>query len=62
MKVGVLIDPYKLETFKRKLAEVNFTFDEPVKGPANTLLIRVHTDDVASLAKITSQANKESRH
>jgi hypothetical protein len=56
---AIVIDDYKLETFRRHLHNANFKFTEH-KGPtATTLTLKVQYEWLADLSPIVAAANKE---
>lgn len=59
MKVGVVIDPWKLPIFQRHLDAAGLTY-EPLAGvPAGTLGLHVITDDPKFVENIVRAANAE---
>jgi hypothetical protein len=56
--VGIAIDIWKREIFKRHLDEAGFTY-EIVNGGASTLFLKVKAKTIAEVQKVVEAANKE---
>lgn len=59
LKVGVIIDVWKLTIFDRRLVEAKYTFEQhpgPMKG---TILLQVHTNSVEQLGNVIKAAQIE---
>ena len=60
-KAGIIIDSYKLDTFKKYLAAGGFTYGQ-VTGPvADTLVLTVQVgpEDMGRFRRLVSDANAE---
>jgi hypothetical protein len=59
MRVGIALDPWKLEVFKRRLDDAGFTYEIKTGGdPLFTLLI-VEVERAAILQPVVEAANNE---
>lgn len=59
MKAAIVIDPWKLKIFERRLKAGGFEWgqhDGPIK---NTILLTVETDETEKLARVVKAANDE---
>lgn len=60
-KVGIAVDPYKLESFKKRLKKEGYQFK--VHGMQNLAIIKVkvHRDKIQALAKLIELMNAEAQ-
>lgn len=57
MKAAIVIDSYKLATFKEKLDAAGFKFEIAGKFGLEVLTLTVETDDPGKLARTVAEAN-----
>jgi hypothetical protein len=56
---GIAIDAWKLEIFRRHLAQAAYQFEEGPGLTEGTLWLKVRTTDVLALGKVVKAANDE---
>jgi len=61
-KVGIGIDSYKLDVFKKYLDNGGYTYKVFSSLGEDTYFISVQTDSVAKLQEIVVKANNKARH
>jgi len=59
MKIGIVLDAWKLTIFDRRLTKAGYTFKKLPGITADTLLLTVETDDKDGLHKVVTAANTE---
>lgn len=59
LKIGVVIDSWKLPIFKRHFENAKYEFEQFPGVTENTLLLQVHTDNPKFLEVICRSAQKE---
>jgi len=55
---GIAIDAWKLPIFKRVLTNAGYTFTKNPGLTADTLLLKVKTDNILALKTVIEKANK----
>jgi len=58
MKVGIVLDKWKLKIFKKNLDKHGYVYEQS-KGPHRTIMLSVETDDIDKLTPIIKQMNDE---
>ena len=60
-KHGIVIDSYKLETFKRLLEQGGYKFETTRNAHDHTYVLTVQTDNTEALAEVVKKANLMSK-
>lgn len=60
MKIGIVIDTWKLDIFNRHLSEAGYKYDKcNATASGNTLLLKVYTHSVVDMEKVVRAAGDE---
>lgn len=59
MKVGIVVDDWKLPIFRRRLAGARYQYTDAGGLTPNTTLLTVETDDLSALSVVVQAAQKE---
>lgn len=59
MKIGIVIDDWKIIIFDRRLKRAGFTYEKHPGVTADSLMLVVITDEKTKLAKVIKEANTE---
>jgi hypothetical protein len=57
--VAIVLDKWKLDTFRRYLHGGGYTFTEVPGATPDTLILKVKTDDIARLGDVIRMASAE---
>jgi len=59
MKAGIVIDDWKLSIFERHLSQAGYSYDKCTGITADTLILKVKTENVKALEVVVRSANTE---
>lgn len=61
MKAGIAVDDWKLPTFRKRLTEAGYTYQDAGAFTGDTTILTVETNDMLKLKKVIEQCQAECR-